>query len=78
MINSTNHLSSINEDLCTGCGICVEKCSVEAIHLNTENVAIVNEILCIGCGVCAHFCPENAVTLIQGMRRVYVPPPKLI
>jgi ferredoxin len=77
MINSTNYLSSIDEDLCTGCGICVEKCSVEAIHLNTENVARVNETLCIGCGVCAHFCPENAVTLIQGMRRVYVPPPKL-
>lgn len=77
MINSTNYLSSIDEDLCTGCGICVEKCSVEAIHLNTENIAKVNEKICIGCGVCAHFCPENAIRLIEGMRRVYVPPPKL-
>ncbi len=77
MINSTNHLSYIDENLCTGCGICVEMCPVNAIHLDNENIAKVNESVCIGCGVCAHFCPENAVTLIEGMRRVYVPPPKL-
>lgn len=77
MINSTNFLSSIDKDLCTGCGICIEKCPVEAIKLDTEDIAIVNEKICIGCGVCAHFCPENAVALIEGMRRVYVPPPKM-
>ena len=77
MINSTNYLSSVDEDLCTGCGICVEKCPVEAIHLNSENIATVSENICIGCGICAHYCPENAVILKEGMRRVYVPPPKL-
>ncbi|TFG17891.1 MAG: 4Fe-4S dicluster domain-containing protein, partial [Promethearchaeota archaeon] len=71
MINSTNFLSSIDEELCTGCGICVEKCPVEAIHLNNDSVANVDNNICIGCGVCAHFCPENAVTLIEGMRRIY-------
>ncbi len=77
MINSTNYLSSIDEGLCTGCGICVEKCPVEAVHLNSENIAKVDKNICIGCGVCAHFCPENAVSLIEGMRKVYVAPPKL-
>jgi len=77
MINSTNFLSSIDEELCTGCGICVEKCPVEAIHLNSELIAKVDKSVCIGCGVCAHFCPENTVNLIEGMRRIYVPPPKL-
>ncbi|MFX0058111.1 MAG: ATP-binding protein [Candidatus Heimdallarchaeota archaeon] len=77
MINSTNYISIINEDLCTGCGTCVEKCPIEAIELNDENKAERNPDWCIGCGVCAHFCPENAISLKEGMRKVYIPPPRL-
>jgi len=67
----------ISEDLCVGCGICVEKCPIEAIQLNDENKAERNPDWCIGCGVCAHFCPENAISLHEGMRKVYIPPPRL-
>lgn len=77
MINSTNYLSSIDEKLCIGCGICVEKCPVKAIELNDNSKAIRNADWCIGCGICAHFCPENAISLLEGMRKVYVPPPKM-
>jgi len=77
LINSTNYLSQVNPDLCSGCGTCVEKCPVDAIELNDSNIAEVNAEYCIGCGVCAHFCPENAIILLEGMRKVYVPPPKL-
>jgi ferredoxin len=77
LINSTNYLSQINDDLCTGCGTCVEKCPVDAVKLNEYDNAKVNEQYCIGCGVCAHFCPESAITLLEGMRRVYIPPPRL-
>jgi Fe-S-cluster-containing hydrogenase component 2 len=76
MINSTNFLSSINEDLCVGCGTCVERCPVKAIELSDDK-AERNAEWCIGCGICAHFCPENAITLLEGIRKVYVPPPKL-
>lgn len=77
LINSTNFLSQINPDLCSGCGTCVEKCPVDAIELNDSDIAVVNAEYCFGCGVCAHFCPENAITLLEGMRKVYVPPPRL-
>lgn len=77
MINSTNYISIINKDLCVGCGTCVEKCPIEAIELNDENKAERNPDWCIGCGVCAHFCPENAISLHEGMRKVYIPPPRL-
>ncbi|MFX0046945.1 MAG: ATP-binding protein [Candidatus Hermodarchaeota archaeon] len=77
LINSTNFLSQIDPDLCSGCGTCIEKCPVDAIKLNNSDVAEVNAEYCIGCGVCAHFCPENAITLLEGMRKVYVAPPKL-
>ncbi|MHA1535646.1 MAG: ATP-binding protein [Promethearchaeota archaeon] len=77
LINSTNFLSQIDPDSCSGCGVCVEKCPVDAIELNDSNIAVVNAEYCFGCGVCAHFCPENAITLLEGMRKVYVPPPRL-
>ena len=77
LINSTNFLSQVDSDLCSGCGTCVEKCPVDAIELNDSDIAEVNAEYCIGCGVCAHFCPENAITLLEGMRKVYVAPPRL-
>ena len=77
LINSTNFLSQVDQDLCSGCGTCVEKCPVDAIGLNDSDIAEVNAGYCLGCGVCAHFCPENAITLLEGMRKVYVPPPRL-
>jgi ferredoxin len=77
MINSTNYLSNIDQELCVGCGTCVERCPTDAIELNDENKAVRNADYCIGCGVCAHFCPENAISLLEGMRKVFVPPPRL-
>jgi len=77
MINSTNYLSNIDKELCVGCGTCVERCPTDAIELNDDNIAERNADYCIGCGVCAHFCPENAISLLEGMRKVFIPPPRL-
>jgi len=77
MINSTNFISIIDKDSCVGCGTCVEKCPVGAIELNGDDKAERNSDWCIGCGVCVHFCPENAISLKEGLRKVYVPPPRL-
>ncbi len=77
MVNATNYLANINQDLCNGSGICLDKCPVDAIELNDEGKAKINELFCIGCGVCSHFCPESAISLIEGQRTVYVPPPKI-
>lgn len=77
MINSTYHLSVIDEEACTGCGTCVERCPTDAIALNAENVAVRDESACLGCGVCSHFCPEEAISLQEGLRRVFIMPPRL-
>ena len=77
MINSTYHLSVIDEAACSGCGICVERCPTDAIVLNADNVAQRDESACLGCGVCSHFCPEEAISLQEGLRRVFIMPPRL-
>ncbi len=77
MVNSTSYLSIIDADMCTGCGICVERCPVDAITIDSDGTAVREEKYCIGCGICARFCPEQAISLQEGLRRVYVPPPRL-
>ena len=49
----------------------------EAITLNDEGKAEVTESYCFGCGICARFCPEEAISLKEGLRKVFIPPPRL-
>jgi ferredoxin len=77
LINSTYHLSMIDQDVCSGCGVCVERCPTDAIKLNDEGIAERDEDACFGCGVCARFCPEGAISLKEGLRRVTILPPRL-
>jgi Pyruvate/2-oxoacid:ferredoxin oxidoreductase delta subunit len=77
LINSTYHLSVIDQDACTGCGTCVEWCPTEAIALNDDGVAERDEKACFGCGVCSRFCPDSAISLQEGPRKVFIMPPRL-
>ncbi|MHA1728854.1 MAG: ATP-binding protein [Promethearchaeota archaeon] len=75
--NVTNFLAKINEDLCVGCGTCVEKCHNQIIILNDDGIAERDEEKCIGCGVCAYFCPENAISMVKTeLRIVRMMPPR--
>ena len=70
-------LADIDPDACSGCGTCVEWCPTEAVRLDEEDLAIRDESACFGCGVCARFCPESAISLQEGLRRVFILPPRL-
>jgi ferredoxin len=54
----------VNEELCSGCGICVLLCSYEAIKLDRSDdkpIAVINELRCKRCGVCVAACPSVAI-----------------
>ncbi len=56
--------SIIDEELCSGCGICAEICVYDALSLHErKGVMTINEILCKGCGACAAACPSKAIKL---------------
>ena len=51
--------ASVDPELCSGCGECVELCRFDAIDDRFQ----VNPFLCEGCGVCADNCPEGAIRM---------------
>jgi heterodisulfide reductase subunit A len=56
--------SIIDEELCSGCGICAEMCVYDALSLHRrKGVMTINEVLCKGCGACAAACPSKAIRL---------------
>ncbi len=58
-------VSCVDEDICSGCSICVSVCAYSAIEIvkegNGESRAKVNEALCKGCGACVSACPSGAM-----------------
>lgn len=77
LINATYYISVIDEDLCVGCGTCVDVCPTDAILMNSSERAERNAEACLGCGICARSCPEEAISLKEGLRKVFVLPPRL-
>jgi NAD-dependent dihydropyrimidine dehydrogenase PreA subunit len=72
-LSTTNFFTKVNKKKCSGCGICVKKCPVNAIVLNKSGTVNVDGKLCIGCGVCIRFCPTNALFLEKKSERSFVP-----
>jgi len=57
-------VAHVDEDVCSGCGICTQVCPHEAPELVVKNgrrVCEVNRALCKGCGSCASLCPSGAM-----------------
>ena len=52
---------SVIKDKCNGCGICKDKCFVDAIAVE-HNIAVITDS-CKGCGQCVENCPEQAIVL---------------
>ncbi len=64
----------VDEERCTGCGLCVEACPTGAMRL-VDGVAQVEQSLCRECQVCLSACPNGAVLAMQEPIPVSAPAP---
>jgi len=52
----------VNQELCTGCGACIDACSVGAIQLVNQR-AVIDEALCTACKACIDACSNEAISM---------------
>lgn len=55
----------IDEEKCTGCGLCVSGCHEGALQLIDEKARMISDLFCDGLGACIGECPEGAIELIE-------------
>lgn len=61
----------IDEDLCNGCGICVDACHEGAIRMIDGKAKLVSESYCDGLGDCLPECPTGAITMEEREAEAY-------
>ena len=55
-------LAEIDQQTCTGCGICQRVCRFDAVRLEDSSF-LVDPIACEGCAACYYQCPEDAIAM---------------
>lgn len=58
---NSSYFAKIDEDACTACSACEERCPMEAITV--DETAKVHLNRCIGCGLCVAACEFDAIAL---------------
>ncbi|MCK5848111.1 MAG: 4Fe-4S binding protein [Caldisericia bacterium] len=53
----------IDVDCCTGCGVCIDACPVEALELVDDISKLTQPDNCTGCGACVDACPLECIVL---------------
>jgi nitroreductase/Pyruvate/2-oxoacid:ferredoxin oxidoreductase delta subunit len=54
--------TTIDEGLCTGCGLCVQICPSKALSMQNGKAAVTGK-QSLNCGHCMAICPEGAITV---------------
>ena len=54
---------TIDEDKCTGCGLCIPNCHEGALQMIDGKARLISDLMCDGLGACIGHCPEGAITI---------------
>lgn len=59
------NIIEIDEEKCTGCGLCITACAEGALKIVNGKVKLVSEKYCDGLGACLGECPEGALHIVE-------------
>lgn len=54
---------TIDEEKCTGCGLCIPGCPEGALQVIDGKARLVGDLFCDGLGACIGDCPEGAISV---------------
>ena len=63
-ITRSNYYATKDQETCTTCGTCVDRCQVDAIHIEND-YTVIDKDRCIGCGLCVSTCPTGSITMVH-------------
>ena len=67
-ITRSNYYAARDEETCTACGICVERCPANAVRVDDDHT-VIDRDRCIGCGLCVSTCPTESITMVHKLPR---------
>ena len=63
----------INQELCAGCGLCMDECPSDAISIS-NGWAVVDQKRCTGCEICVKVCPNGAIEVCDEQPKIEIIP----
>ena len=69
-------IHNLDQDICTGCGICVAICPQDVLRMDetSKKAVITYPQDCVACWGCEFFCPVNCIEVLEP-RAMEVPSP---
>ena len=61
----------IDEDKCTGCGVCVPSCNEGALQIIDGKARLISDLYCDGLGACVGNCPFDAMKIEKREAEAY-------
>lgn len=64
----------VDENLCIGCGVCVEVCPKNVFKVIDDVSRVMNPEFCDDCGTCIAGCSQGAIMLVEDENSLDIEP----
>ena len=59
---TSGFMARLDEELCTGCAVCEDRCPMDAIEM-VDELPVIDQDRCIGCALCVTGCDTGAMEM---------------